>query len=79
MWSTVVDAPVSPPLSKEEFVSWYLQYFGGTMAELEERLTRAEKTGCSAYDLSFEDCVFFNRAGPEESCLSLEDFIKKYC
>jgi hypothetical protein len=64
-WSTVVDAPVSYVLDREEAV----QEFG------EERIERADKTGTSYYDRppqTAEEFVEFNRAGENETRLDLE-------
>ncbi len=46
---------------------------------LPARLERAHKTGCSALDgMTLEECISCNRAGPNETELSLAEFVDKY-
>lgn len=49
------------------------------MRNLPARLERAHATGCSALSgETLAECLECNRAGPGESHLSVEEFIKKY-
>ncbi len=75
MWSTVVDAPVSKAMDRQEFTYWY--HISG-QDPLSERLARAEKYGTSAMDppLSAIDLISGNRAGPKETELSFCDLLK---
>lgn len=73
-WSTIVDAPVSEPMTLDEFKVDYAAQFGSEgMRTLPERLERVEATGCSSRDGgTFESLVSCNRFGPNESELTLE-------
>lgn len=80
-WSSVVDAPVSFGMTSEEFNAYYQEEYGKEgMRDLDQRLERVWKKGTSAhlYD-SAEELVSFNRAGPNETSLSVEDIIEWYC
>ncbi len=79
-WSTVVDAPVSLGVSLEEFKEYYrFQYGNSAMLDLEDRLIRVEKNGCSCKDESADECIAYNRAGENEACLTKQEIIEKYC
>lgn len=46
---------------------------------LPERLERAHRTGCSHINnWTLDDCISANRAGPNESSLSREEFIRQF-
>lgn len=46
---------------------------------LPARLERAHRTGCSSLTgETLEDCIAGNRAGPNETSLSLDEFVAKY-
>src|ERR1700732_4679174 len=76
-WSTVVDAPVSPAMTKAEFnVYWLNQHGTQGMTDLEDRLARAESRGCSSHrEMSARNCVEGNRAGDREVELSFDEVI----
>ena len=49
------------------------------MRDLPYRLNRAHKTGCSSMSgETLEECISCNRAGPHETCLSVDEFVEKY-
>lgn len=81
-WSTIVDAPTSPGYTKEEMLAEELWLKGPDAEEkLKERLARADKTGTSAHDSTLHDIISFNRAGPDESCLTerqIYDMLREY-
>lgn len=79
-WSTIVDAPVTYGMPLEEFkVSYIQRYRHSTLQALEERLKRVEQTGISAIDYgSIEELIAVNRAGPNETELTLEEIIRDY-
>ena len=80
-WSTVVDAPVSDLMDLEAFRKHYRYYYGDHgMSELPERMARVDKFGTSAMNPpeSAEALIAFNRAGPGESCLTVEELWNKY-
>lgn len=80
-WSTVVDAPVTFGLSLEEFKEHYKEEYGNRgLMELDERLKRVEEKGISSLmDEDIHDIISGNRAGKDETELSLEQIIEGYC
>lgn len=81
-WSTVSDRPITNGMDLFKFRKYYIKNYGiSSMQELNERLERVEKQGCSSLG-NYEDLDFLirtNRAGENESCLSLEQIIEQYC
>lgn len=67
-WSTVVDAPITYVLSRQEAVN----FFG------EDRVARSDRNGHSYLDYEPGDRTAFNRAGPWESCITKEAILRKY-
>lgn len=84
-WSTVVDAPVTYGMTLEEFEDYYRQQYGEQgMRGLPDRLARVETKGSSAHptawdDGSLESLIACNRAGPDETELTLEEIAAAYC
>lgn len=80
-WSTVSDGPGSWGMRRSEFEEWYRDEFGRTgMADLPERLDRAERVGSSLrQETSAEDAVRNNAAGFEGGRLTLEQIVRIYC
>lgn len=76
-WSTVVDAPASPPMSLVEFTAYYRERYGAERAERPPlRMERVHATGASERGVdNVTDTVGFNRAGPDESCLLVEHIV----
>lgn len=72
-WSTVVDAPTTKGMPLAQLRRWYRRRFGETgMSELTARLARADAKGTSAINhASLVQTVWLNRAGPDETMLSL--------
>lgn len=77
-WSTIVDAPTTEAMTREEFEQYYRDEYGRqAMDTLPQRLSRAIETGSSSLDGdSLADLVSGNRAGPDETELSLDGIIK---
>lgn len=77
-YSTVVDAPVSHPMTREEFRAYYYSPESAHRwrppdEELDERLARVDAKGTSSmHDASAEDTIRCNRAGPNEDELTIE-------
>lgn len=72
MWSTIVDAPVSEPMTLEQLTR-YMRKEGGEEAirALPERLARVDAKGTSAInDADANDTMWMNRAGAGESRLT---------
>jgi hypothetical protein len=80
-WSTIVDAPITFGLDLKRFNKYYEEEYGRVgMLNLPERLNRVDEKGTSSLDYeSVEDLIDFNRAGPNESCLTLDEIYSAYC
>lgn len=80
-WSTVVDAPLTYGMTREEFIEYYRDEYGRHNAEatMEERMARAEVKGTSAMrESSLEDLISSNRAGYKENYLTLPEIERIY-
>lgn len=79
-WSTVVDAPVTWGLTRDEFTERYrLTYGASAMAEFADRMARVDTTGTSALDTTLDEIIAGNRAGDNEKELSYADIVARYC
>lgn len=78
-WSTIVDAPVTYGMTREEFKEYYLEEYGrSSLLEFEQRMLRVDAKGTSSHiHASAEETVYVNRAGKGETCLSLAQ-LKRY-
>jgi hypothetical protein len=76
----VVDAPYfDSALTLDQLKEYTQEQYGKEgLRELSARLDRAHKNGCSAFDMDLEECVSCNRAGPDESEVPLDEFVRKY-
>lgn len=80
IWSSIVDAPIVTCDTLEELETFTLQESGESgLRELPERLKRVEARGTSANRDSAIDTIWFNRAGPNEQCLTIEGIYRHYC
>jgi len=77
-WSTVVDAPVTYAMTREEAIEHCLNRHNLSRKEALLRIQRAEATGTSALGgwLSKGGIAEYNRAGPNESHLPWPEIIK---
>lgn len=67
-WSTIVDAPVTYGMLREDFIAYYLRRYGETSkTDLDIRLSRVEATGTSCMDQTLDEVLSCNRAGPKET------------
>ena len=92
-WSTIVSAPTTFGLSREQFEAYYrgeyanddaiLARRGGSLGGLfsmESRLARASECGISALDgATLDGQLAGNHAGPEGTHLSKTEVIDWYC
>lgn len=80
-YSTLIDAPTTWGMELEEFTKYYrFQYGESGMYDFPERMQRVELTGNSSRGPStFDSIIATNRAGFDESCLTLEQLIDWYC
>lgn len=80
-WSSVVDAPVTYGMPRAQFDSYMREEHGRHYFENDHPrlMARAVKYGTSSrIHPSLEDLVSFNRAGPKESCLTLDEILSRY-
>jgi hypothetical protein len=79
-WSTIVDAPVTWGMTEEELREWTKENLGAEgLRELPERIERVGRKGTSyqgPYNL--EDVISGNRAGPQETELSMDEIYIRY-
>lgn len=81
MYTTIADGCYfTSGLTLEELKEWYKEEYGNKgMLEFDERVERALKKGTSSMiDKDLKSCISVNRAGPDETELSYNDFIAKY-
>ena len=80
-YSSVVDAPTTFGLPLEDFTKNYLYYYGQhSKDELTQRLARVEKNGTScAFGSTPAALMSCNRAGLDETKLTLDQIIDVYC
>ena len=87
-WSTVSDGPRSRAIPRESLRDYIrvseacrpLGYYGEELArrELVPRLARLDETGCSSYgDMTAEDAISGNRAGPGEKELNERELFEQ--
>lgn len=76
-WSTVVDAPVTYAMPREEFEQYYREEYGrANLYDFEKRMERAVNTGTSAHRETLADLIRTNRAGPRDGRLSFKALLK---
>lgn len=81
IWSTICDAPLfKEGCTLASLRAYIKQRYGEQgLEELPARLERAHKNGHSAYSGgSLEDLLICNRAGPNETELSFDDFVAQF-
>lgn len=77
-WSTITGSPVTYAMDRKGMAS-YLTVRYGTSHDAEGRLKRVDKKGHSMFDSgSLEDLISFNRAGPDESSISIDEIYERY-
>lgn len=81
-WSTVVDAPTTFGMTLDDFRQYYQQMYGSDgMRDLDSRLARVAEHGSSAIPPCYwmPNLISANRAGPDESCLTIKEIYRAYC
>lgn len=84
-WSTIVDAPVTWGMTREQFEAYYRDRYGSDgMRELPERFARIAECGpghgSSEYDPGdLDGLIACNRAGAREEEMTLDQIIQYYC
>jgi hypothetical protein len=79
-WSSIVDAPVTYILSREKMLDHLRDEYGRHgWRENVERMKRADEKGSSAWGSeTVAELIEFNRAGINETCLSLEQIRRRF-
>ena len=79
-WSTISDAPNTYGMTLDELHEYIKEEYGRQGLEsLPKRLERVEAKGCSAYEYpSVADFLSCNRAGPDETEISLDEIYRLY-
>ena len=81
IWSSVVDAPLCTCDTLDDLTTWIRQTSGTEgLRELPARMARVEAKGTSSLgDDSAVDTIWLNRAGPDESTLTIEGIYRHFC
>lgn len=80
IWSTIVDAPITYGMTREDFEQFYITEYGRRSSEdLPERLARCDEKGCSSFNETLGELISGNRAGDREGTLTLDEIIARYC
>ena len=79
-WSTIVDAPVTYGMNKEELRNYIKEEYGNRgLRELPQRLERVEEKGASWQSgANLEDTIRLNRAGENEETITKEGIYNKF-
>lgn len=81
VWSTIVDAPATFGMTRQELTEYVREQQGADgLRDLDQSLERVEKYGSSYFEpQSAEEVLSFNRAGYQETELTLDQIIDIYC
>lgn len=78
-WSTISDSPITFGMTKEQLEKRIkLEYGEAGLSDLPARLQRVEHHGTSLPGDGL-DVIEFNRAGPNEKKLSVDEIYTAYC
>jgi hypothetical protein len=79
-WSSISDSPTTFGMTRAEFEEYYREEYGERgMRELSARMARVVADGTSDFsDESAEDTIRFNRAGKDETRLTVEQIVDHY-
>ncbi len=81
LYTTVADGACYESALTLEQLEEVLRFEGGQRAieALPARLERAHRTGCSSMrGETLEECIACNRAGPNGTCLTVDEFVRRY-
>lgn len=80
-WGSIVDAPVTNGMTREEFCIYYRDRYGRTgQLDLPGRMARVDRKDVSAWDYDSADHLLQgNRAGEDETELTREEILEHYC
>lgn len=78
-WSTIMDAPLSCLLPRDEFIELFREKKDQeALLQLPQRLKRADDKGTSSYDGTRAGLLDGNRAGPNETHLTETEIWDRY-
>jgi hypothetical protein len=78
LWSTIVDAPISYATDKDGILSVMCREFPNQENAVREHVERADLTGCGDMYYSLDEVISGNRAGPDETELTIDEIYKAY-
>lgn len=80
-WSTIVDAPITYGMNMAQLKKYIKEEYGNVgLEDLPKRLERVARKGHSAmWPTSVEKLIAHNRAGHEESSISVKKIIEHFC
>ena len=81
-WSTIVDAPITDGMSREEFCAWYLKEYGvnhrfKNMMDLLEKYPAVNGNAVVMAE-TMEDAISGNRAGENGEYLTADEIYEQY-
>lgn len=80
LYSSIVDAPVSRGMRRDDFLALCDERGYGSPAVLQKRMERADAKGTSCrLSKNARGAILCNRAGPNETELSYEEMWDHYC
>jgi len=79
-WSTVVDAPITYGMTREELEAYHLAEYGRAAHErdFDNRMRRVMEKGTSAMSSTLNQVLICNRAGDNEAELTAEEIYEVY-
>jgi hypothetical protein len=77
-WSNTVDAPVSYVMRRAEMQRYLVEDDGLDADEASSMLSTVDEFGSSDPSMSMESVIAGNRAGPDESALSVGEILTTY-
>lgn len=79
-WSTIVDAPVTYILTRDQMLAHLDEQDGKrSFDENRQRLERCDKNGTSCqFPMNMKDLIRYNRAGEDEKEISLKEILERY-
>ena len=80
-YSTIVDAPITYGLKRADFDNYYRREYGiAGLDTYEERMRRVDENGTSEIGAtSVEETILCNRAGYDETKITKQEMINRYC
>ena len=77
-WSNTTDSPVSPVLDRAALIDFLEHEDHLTFSQADHLIAMADETGTSDPYVTLDELLATNRAGVDESCLSLSEILRQY-